>query len=90
MATTNPVSTAPAAPTPPAAATQATGGASRYGFGDDGFTFGDFLDIVNPLQHIPIVGTIYRAITGDTMEAGSEIAGGRLVWRTHRRASFCG
>ena len=67
----------PAAPATPAAAT-ASASASRYGFGDDGFTFGDFLDIINPLQHIPVVGTIYRAITGDTMEAGSEIAGGAL------------
>ena len=25
------------------------------------FSFGDFLDIINPLQHIPIIGTIYRA-----------------------------
>lgn len=67
------------APPPAAAATAAAASsASRYGFGEDGFTFGDFLDIINPLQHIPVVGTIYRAITGDTMEAGSEIAGGAL------------
>jgi hypothetical protein len=32
---------------------------------DGDFSFGDLLDIVNPLQHIPIVGTIYRALTGD-------------------------
>ena len=25
--------------------------------------FGDFIDLINPLHHIPIVGTIYRAIT---------------------------
>ena len=28
-------------------------------FGDDGFTFLDFLDIINPLQHIPIIGTLF-------------------------------
>lgn len=47
-------------------------------FGEDGFTFGDLLDIVNPLQHIPIVGTIYRKITGDTIAPAMEIAGGAL------------
>lgn len=47
-------------------------------FGDDGFTFGDFLDIINPLQHIPIVSTIYRAVTGDKIDPGSRLAGGGL------------
>ncbi|HEX6959594.1 MAG TPA: hypothetical protein VF194_16540 [Ferrovibrio sp.] len=47
-------------------------------FGPDGFTFKDFLDIINPLQHIPIVSTVYRAITGDTIDAGSRLAGGAL------------
>src|SRR5258708_11033641 len=28
-------------------------------------SFHDLLSSINPLQHIPIVGTIYRAITGD-------------------------
>lgn len=47
-------------------------------FGKDGFTFGDFLDIINPLQHIPVVSTIYRAITGDKIDPGARIAGGGL------------
>ncbi|MFN4275428.1 MAG: hypothetical protein ACK4FJ_03945 [Ferrovibrio sp.] len=47
-------------------------------FGSGGFKFADFLDIINPLQHIPIVSTIYRAITGDQIEAGSRMAGGAL------------
>lgn len=47
-------------------------------FGKDGFTFGDFLDIINPLQHIPVVSTIYRAITGDKINPGARIAGGGL------------
>ncbi len=29
-------------------------------FGEDGFTFLDFIDIINPLQHIPVIGTIDR------------------------------
>jgi len=36
-----------------------------------GFSFGavfhDLLDIVNPLQHLPVIGTLYRAITGDKL-----------------------
>jgi hypothetical protein len=47
-------------------------------FGDDGFTFSDFLDIINPLQHIPIVNTVYRAVTGDKIDPGSRLAGGGL------------
>ena len=39
-----------------------------HAFGPDGFTFLDMLDIINPLQHIPVVSTLYRAITGDTIE----------------------
>lgn len=47
-------------------------------FGEDGFTFGDLIDIVNPLQHIPVVSNIYRKITGDTIAPAMEIAGGAL------------
>lgn len=47
-------------------------------FGKDGFSFSDFLDIINPLQHIPVVSTIYRAITGDTIQPGARIAGDTL------------
>ena len=41
-------------------------------------SFGDFLDLINPLQHIPIVGMIYRAITGDEIGAPARILGGML------------
>ncbi len=51
---------------------------SRPLFGKDGFTFGDLLDIINPLQHIPVVSTVYRAITGDKIDAGARIIGGGL------------
>lgn len=40
--------------------------------------FGEFLDIVNPLQHLPIVGSIYRAVTGSTIEPSARIIGGLL------------
>lgn len=55
-------------------------GPSRIGAGapEAEFTFGDFLDLINPLQHIPIVGTIYRAITGDEIGGPAKIMGGLL------------
>ena len=49
-------------------------------FGEDGFTFFDFLDIINPLQHVPIVGNIYRNLTGDTIDPASRLAGSTLFW----------
>ncbi len=45
---------------------------------DDGFGFDDFLDIINPLQHLPIIGTLYRAVTGDEMDGIARVAGGAL------------
>lgn len=47
-------------------------------FGEDGLTFGDFLDIINPLQHIPVISSIYRALTGDEISPGARLAGGAL------------
>ena len=31
-------------------------------------SFGDFLGVINPLQHLPIIGTLYRSLTGDTIQ----------------------
>lgn len=47
-------------------------------FGDDGLTFDDVLDVVNPLQHIPIIGHLYRKITGDEIDPASKLAGATL------------
>lgn len=41
-------------------------------------SFWDVLDIVNPLQHIPIVNNIYRAVTGDEISAPARVMGGIL------------
>ena len=38
-------------------------------------SFSDFIDMVNPLQHIPVVSSVYRAITGDTINPVSRIVG---------------
>jgi hypothetical protein len=43
-----------------------------------GFSFGDILDTVNPLQHIPVISGIYRAVTGSQISATSQIAGDTL------------
>ncbi len=46
---------------------------------DDFFSsFADLLDIINPLQHLPGVSTVYQALSGDTISAGAQIAGGAL------------
>ena len=45
---------------------------------ESGFGFFDFLDMVNPLQHIPIISTLYRNITGDEMKPISRIVGGAV------------
>lgn len=46
--------------------------------GESGLGFLDMLDIINPLQHLPVVGTIYRALTGDTISDAARMAGGAL------------
>lgn len=42
------------------------------------FTFDDLIDVINPLQHLPIVSTIYRAITGDEITPHARAMGGGL------------
>ncbi len=53
-------------------------GFSEYMFGQDGFEFSDVLDVINPLQHIPGVGMIYRSLTGDELGNGARVVGGGL------------
>jgi hypothetical protein len=38
----------------------------------------DLLDIINPLQHIPGISTLYREITGDSIKPAMKLAGGGL------------
>lgn len=61
----------------PVAAMPTVNRESRF-WGEDGLRFGDLLDAVNPLQHIPIVSTVYRALTGDEIAPGARLAGGTL------------
>lgn len=40
--------------------------------------FADLLDVVNPLQHLPIVSSIYRHLTGDEIKPAARIMGDTL------------
>lgn len=40
--------------------------------------FDDLIDVVNPLQHLPVISAVYREISGDTIGLGARIAGGYL------------
>ena len=46
--------------------------------GDWDFSFHDLVSIVNPLQHFPIVSTLYRKLTGDTIKPLERLAGDTL------------
>jgi len=40
--------------------------------------FSDVLDTLNPLQHLPLIGNAYRALTGDTISAPAKVTGAAL------------
>lgn len=40
--------------------------------------FSDLLDFINPLQHIPVVSTLYREATGDSISSAARIIGGGI------------
>lgn len=62
-------------PVPPALETRT----HAWKAGKDGaFQFGDLIDAVNPLQHIPIIGTIYRRLTGDVPGNVAQLVGDTL------------
>lgn len=45
---------------------------------NDSLTFADLIDTINPLQHIPLVSTVYRSITGDEISPAAKVAGNAL------------
>ena len=49
--------------------------ATHVEYQDDDFGFEDVVDLINPLQHIPVVGSIYRALTGDEINPEVQVAG---------------
>lgn len=64
------------------ACASARSGARTVGAMPEGGSFGEFLgnvvDVINPLQHIPVVSNIYRRMTGDQISGAAMIAGGAL------------
>ena len=44
----------------------------------DNLTFDDFVDIINPIQHFPVVSTLYRKFSGDQIRPLPKIAGDTL------------
>ena len=69
-----------AASPPQAASSPDTTDKGFHPFSDDGFSFLDLIDVVNPLHHIPVVGPIYREITGDVIGVLPRITGSTLFF----------
>jgi hypothetical protein len=53
---------------PPSAGAAATSPSAHW-------TFHDLLHALNPLQHLPVIGMIYRAVTGDEIDPAVRIGG---------------
>lgn len=51
---------------------------SAKGAQSEEFKFGDLVDMVNPLHHVPVVGHVYREITGDEIRPIGRIMGGAI------------
>lgn len=66
-----------AAPQPMPVARVAEAAKAESGEKKESF-FQHILDIINPLQHLPIVGTIYRAATGERLDPVEKIGGSAL------------
>jgi hypothetical protein len=47
-------------------------------WGQKGFQFHDLLDAINPLQHLPVISSVYRWITGDSIGNIPRIVGDAL------------
>ncbi len=63
---------------PDTASSQGADTALTYQNEQSGMTFGDVVDMINPLQHLPVIGTLYRKLSGDTLSPMSNIIGGAL------------
>jgi hypothetical protein len=72
-----PDQTAPATVSPAVSTADGKGKIAPFNDSDQP-SFSDLLDIINPLQHIPIINTIYRQLTGDHEGAVADLVGGTL------------
>lgn len=77
---------APAAPVareevPAAAAKAPEEGAPPVFIGKDGDpSLWDLFDVINPLQHIPLLGSVYRELSGDRIGIVAKMGGDTLYW----------
>ncbi|GAB4576661.1 MAG: hypothetical protein Tsb0019_01230 [Roseibium sp.] len=56
----------------------AVGRSETAGAGRAGLSFGDFIDVINPLQHIPGIAELYRKVTNDRISDDARTAGNML------------
>lgn len=54
------------------------GGAASGSSTPESSTFETLLDIINPLQHLPVVSSLYRAVTGDKISTSARLIGDTL------------
>ena len=47
----------------------------------DSFSLKDLWDMINPLQHLPVISTLYRAFTGEGIGGVARIVGGAIYGR---------
>ena len=66
---------------PPSEAAQAETETPVKWWSKDSFSFKDILDMLNPLQHLPIISTLYRAWTGEGIGAVARMVGGAIYGR---------
>ncbi len=46
--------------------------------GGEDLSFDDFIDLINPLHHLPFIGPLYREITGDQINPAVQVVGGAI------------
>ncbi len=46
--------------------------------GGEDLSFDDFIDLINPLHHLPFIGPLYREITGDKINPAVQVVGGAI------------
>lgn len=74
--------------TQPSQSLQMESGDSLKLWNKESFSFWDILDIINPLQHLPIVSTLYRSVGGNSIGAVARVIGGALYGRIGGIASM--
>ncbi len=45
---------------------------------EEAFGVGDMVDMINPLHHLPLIGPMYRGVTGDDINPAGRVIGGTV------------